>query len=304
MKIGIVGAWHVHTGDYTEIAKKYADVVGVYDGDAERRRNFADKAGIPEYADYDALLDACDSVIICTATNRHTEYIIKAANMKKRIFTEKVLALTDEECQRIKSAIIQNGVEFVISYPWKFRPEILAIKSVCDSKKLGRINYFRFRNCHNGSTAKWLPKHFYDREACGGGAMIDLGAHGMYLADWFLGEPKTYASAFTHFCDDEYTVEDNAVTVMGYENGAIAVNETGFVSYKCPVIMEVGGENGYAVFDGKSVTVRISGAENCQPELPPAPLKPIEAFVKGEKIEGCGIDDACRLTHMMVSSYK
>jgi len=34
------------------------------------------------------------------------------------------------------------------------------------------------------------PNISFDPVACGGGAMIDLGAHGMYLSRWLLGTPR------------------------------------------------------------------------------------------------------------------
>ena len=64
------------------------------------------------------------------------------------------------------------------------------------SGKLGKLNYVRVRKAHNGATGNWLPA-FYDPIACGGGAMVDLGAHPMYLLCDFLGEPRFVQSAFT-----------------------------------------------------------------------------------------------------------
>lgn len=140
--------------------------------------------------------------------------------------------------------------------------------------------------------------------------MIDLGAHGMYLTHWFLGEPHKYTSVFNHFCRDEADarlnpdkIEDNAVTVMNYENGAIAVNETGFVSVGSPVTLEIGGECGYLYFDGRRATLN-SGNGICELSLPERAPFPIEAFVKGEDICGCGLDEALALTRMMLGAYQ
>ena len=54
-----------------------------------------------------------------------------AANAKKDIFTEKVLALTVEDCLRVKEAVERNGVKFVISFPWKFNPAYKALQYSC-----------------------------------------------------------------------------------------------------------------------------------------------------------------------------
>lgn len=141
--------------------------------------------------------------------------------------------------------------------------------------------------------------------------MIDLGAHGMYLTHWFLGEPSTYSSAFTHFCRDEKDailnpsgIEDNAVTVMTFDSGAIAVNETGFVSTGCPETFEVGGDKGYITCTTESVNAVVDGIENVTIDIPEPVSSPLECFLSGTDIDGCGIDEAIALTKMMVGAYK
>lgn len=311
MKVAILGAWHVHATDYTSVALEYGEVVGVWDERDDFKHALAVKHNIPEFSSVEELLASdAEAVIVCTATNKHADYMIAAANAKKDIFTEKVMALTVEDCLRIKEAVERNGVRFVISFPWKSNPAYIALKREVDSGRLGKINYMRFRNCHNGSSAHWLPAHFYNKEECGGGAMIDLGAHGMYLTHWILGEPMSYSSTFTHFCRDEKDallnpdcIEDNAVTVMAYESGAIAINETGFVSTGCYETFEIGGEYGYLVSDGRVSTFAANKAGRETLELPEAQDKSIVSFMKGETPEGCGIDEAITLTRMMVGAY-
>lgn len=312
MKVAILGAWHVHATDYTKAAQENgAEVLGVWDEREDFKHALAEKHNIPEFATVEELLASdCEAVIVCTATNKHADYMVMAAEAKKDIFTEKVLALTLEDCLRVKEAVEKNGVKFVISFPWKFNPAYKVLKEIVDSGKLGKINYTRFRNCHSGSLAHWLPAHFYNEKECGGGAMIDLGAHGMYLTQWILGEPVSYSSTFTHFCRDEKDavlnpdcVEDNAVTVMAYESGAIAINETGFVTRGCPELFEIGGENGYLISNGRSATYAEIKTSPVELELPEAEDKPIVQFLKGKTPEGCGMDEAIALTKMMIGAY-
>lgn len=313
MKTALCGLWHVHAGDYFKHAHELTEVVGVYEENREWRDAFCEKNGVPAFASFEELLASdADSVIVCTATDLHADIIERLLNAGKNVFTEKVLALTDEDCDRIEQAVKKNNVRFVISLPWKYTAGPVTVKSVVDSKELGKINYMRFRNCHSGSIAHWLPAHFYNRKQCGGGAMIDLGAHGMYLTDWILGMPDTFSSVFTNSCEDEAAVainpdlvEDNAVTVMGYANGCIAINETGFVSNCYPVTLEVCGENGYVRFDGSKVTkCTLETGEPVEVPLCEALPLPIDQFLTGNILEGCGIEEAKKLTHMMVRAYQ
>lgn len=189
----------------------------------------------------------------------------------------------------------------------------MLIKEIVSSGELGKPNYMRFRNCHSGSINDWLPKHFYNSSQCGGGAMIDLGAHGMYLTEWILGTPIKASSQFTVSCELESVkkkntdkVEDNAVTVMSFENGAIAVNETGFVSNYSPVILEVFGEYGYVRMVENTVvkcTKATNGVEVTLEEKENKPA-PIIQFLTGRILDGCGMKEAKALTHMMTLAYE
>ncbi len=313
MKVAIYGIWHVHAGGYTRKAMEMGEVVGFYEKNEAFAESFEKEFKIPRYSTPQELFESdAEAVIVCSATNEHVEDMVAIANAGKHIFTEKVLALTDEGCEKVEKAVKENNVKFVISLFQKYIGSRMAVKQVADSGELGKINYMRFRNCHNGSTAGWLPKHFYNAEQCGGGAMIDLGAHGMYLTHWIMGMPISAKSVFTNACECEEAiakntdnVEDNAVTVMAFSNGAIAINETGFVSDKSPTVLEVHGENGFVRMEGNNVVKCTAATDGKTVEVAPCDSlpSPLEQFLSGNISEGCGIAEAKALTHMMVMAY-
>ena len=313
MKTAILGVWHVHAPAYAKTAAEHGEVLGFFERNDALAAAFAEKTGLYRFPTRKALLaSGCEGVIVCSATCDHEEDIVAAAEAGKHIFTEKVLALSDAACERIAAAVETAGVRFVISLFQKYLGSRIAVKRIADSGELGRINYLRFRNCHSGSTQAWLPDHFYSARECGGGAMIDLGAHGMYLAEWILGLPIAAASVFTVACNNERVraqntdgVEDNAVTLLHYEGGAIAVNETGFVSNRDPVVFEVHGEDGYVRMVNNAVykaTAETGGAEVAVTPEADAPA-PLVQFLTEDIREGCGIREACALTRMMTLAY-
>ncbi len=314
MKVAIYGVWHVHAGGYTRKAMEMGEVVGFYEPDDTLAENFKNEFNLPRFSSSEELLSSeAEGVIVCSASNEHASDMVKIANAGKHIFTEKVLALTEAECDMIEEAVSKNGVKFVISLFQKYIGSRIAVKNVAESGELGKINYMRFRNCHAGSLEGWLPAHFYNKEQCGGGAMIDLGAHGMYLVNWILGMPISAKSVFTLACENEDAenknidkVEDNAVTVMSFSDGAIAINETGFVSTNSPTVLEVCGENGYVRMEGNNVIKCTKQTEGRIVSVPVAQSlsEPIEQFLSGNILSGCGMDEAKALTHMMVMAYE
>ena len=313
MKIAIFGVWHVHAPDYTKTAMKLGEVVGFYERNDAFAEKFASEFNILRFSTPDELLKSdAEGVIVCSASSEHADDIIKIAKAGKHIFTEKVLALTDADCDRIEAAVNESGVTFVISLFQKYLGSRIAVKEVASSGELGKLNYMRFRNCHSGSTKDWLPKHFYNEKECGGGAMIDLGAHGMYLTEWILGMPVKASSEFTVSCEIESVkeknsdrVEDNAVTVMSFENGAIAVNETGFVSNYSPDTLEVFGEDGYVRMVGNRVVKCTKATDGVEVELAVGADRPspVVQFLTGDLLDGCGMKEAKALTHMMTLAY-
>ena len=309
MKTAVCGVWHVHAGDYTKHALALGEVLGFWEEDDGLAEQFQSVFPIPRFGSLEELLASdAEGVIVCTETSEHIHVMPKIAAAGKHIFTEKVLALTSEDCETIGKAIQSAGVRFVISMPHKTMAPHNAVKAVVDSGELGKINYLRFRNCHSGSTRGWLPVHFYNEKQCGGGAMIDLGAHGMYLTHWILGMPVAAKSAFTVAHDTPKNiglVEDNAVTVMTFENGAIAINETGFVSEYSPLVLEVSGEKGFVKMEGKTVVKCTAATEGQTVEVPlgEAQPLPIEQFLKGQVLPGFGMAEAKALTKLMELAY-
>lgn len=309
MNIAIISYWHVHAEGYTqEIEKTNSKVTAIWDEDVERGKRYADQFGAKFYTNYDELLadKTIDGVVITSATSAHKEFILKAIEAGKKVFSEKVLAITTEECLEIKEALDKHNSDITLSLVKKCDSDFLFAKQMVESGALGRITYARMRNVHNGSIGNWLPEHFYNKEQCGGGAMIDLGAHPMYLLNWLLGEPKSVQSIFTDITG--HGVEDNAVSIIEFEQGAIGVSETGFVSNYNPATLEISGTKGclliregtfYATEDteGKWVSAK---------ELPEALPSPVVQWANeqmNEKGITFGIHDAIILTKMMEAAY-
>ena len=312
MKIAMISSWHVHARGYANDLRKREDceIVAVWDERKAEGMKWAEDLNCPFVENYDDILNDkdIDGVVITSPTSMHTELIIRAANAGKHIFAEKVLALTYEDCCLIKDALKNSNSIFTISYPHRCRSGILCVKQLIDDGKIGDVTYARIRNVHDGSLRNWLPEHFYNKEQCGGGAMIDLGTHPVYLLNWFLGMPKKITSSFTHVTGRE--VEDNAVSVMEFDNGAIGVAETGFVSVYSPFSIEICGTKGVINLRGNDVSYVCAETEgktvNVEqlPQALPAPIYQwVDSVLCGKEVL-FGIDAAMSLTKIMQAAYK
>lgn len=316
LQLAMLGAWHVHAPDYAREINEHpeAEIALVWDHDSIRGQSFAKSLGVPFVQDLTEALGAeIDGVVVNTPTTMHHEVITEAAKAKKHIFTEKVLATTMEEGQEIVSVIRDSGVKFAISFPHRTHPHNLFAKEVVEKGFLGEISLLRIRNAHAGTSLGWLPEHFYNYSECGGGAMMDLGAHGMYLANWLLGEPHRISAMFNHLTDKE--VEDNAVAVIEFKNKALAINETSFVSDRSPFSLELYGSHGSLLIGGprhqNQISSSLLGGDLdgwLQPQkLPTALPSALEQWVNGilrDETIHFGLTDALMLTKLMDGAYR
>ncbi len=316
LNVAMLSKWHVHAGDYANQLKKIDNVkiTAVWDELPERGRTWAEELGAAFEEDLQALLNRpdVDAVVVDAPTNLHAEVMTAAANAGKHIFTEKVMAPTVAECEAIAEAVRKNGVRFCISFPHRTFPSNLFAKKAVEEGLLGDITLLRIRNAHSGAVDNWLPDHFYDAKACGGGAMIDLGAHPMYLSRWLLGKPKSITSMFNSITNRP--VEDNAVSIIEFENKAIAIVETGFVTPNSPFSLELYGTEGALLVGGWDNGVKInsrrySGSEDwtvvkdLPQALPSAMTQWVEGILHGSQIH-FGLEDGIQLTQLMEGAYK
>ena len=314
IRIALLSKWHVHAAGY---AKQFAEIPDVsitvvWDEDAVRGKAWAEEL----HCDYEPSLekvlarDDVDAVSVCTATGLHKEVIIAAAKAGKAVFTEKVLSFTAKEASEIADVIHETGVPFLISLRRRTEARINYVKKLIEEGAIGTVTHLRVRDAHDGASSGWLPDTFFDIKQCGGGAMMDLGAHPMYLCLYLLGEPKKVSSDFTEMTGKG--ADDNCITVLEYENGAIATSETAFVSKRCPFSLEVNGTGGCIflsdlfgndVFLNTDTGLRRISEEEIGASLPqPVPLF-AECLHDGKEMPFT-VEDAVALSRLMEAAYK
>ncbi|MFG6494854.1 Gfo/Idh/MocA family oxidoreductase [Fictibacillus sp. UD] len=291
MNVALLSKWHVHAVDYAREAteNEAISIKTVWDENEERGTQWAEELGVSYEADLNKVLDDpnIDGVIVTTATNRHKDVIIAAANHGKHIFTEKVLAFTVKECEEIIEAVEKNNVQLMVNLPRLTESFYLYAQEAVDKGLLGDITYIRCRVAHNGSVPSeenpkgWLPQHFYNKEECGGGALIDLGAHPIYLTNRLGGKVKAVSGKLNEFYN--LGVDDNAVVMVEYESGAMGVIETGFLSFGSPQQLELYGTEGTLMVEWQDVRIKskhLGTDEWVTPDLPNPISSSMEQWVQ------------------------
>ncbi|MDI9261166.1 Gfo/Idh/MocA family protein [Alicyclobacillus sendaiensis] len=265
IRLAMLSFWHVHARDYARQAQAHpeAEIVAVWDEDEQRGSLEALRLGVPFYRSLSEVLSQdIDGVIVDAPTNIHFDVILEALKYRKHVFTEKVLTLTYREALRIVEEARRANCILTVSLPRIGDRYTIAIKNILYSGLLGNLTYARVRLAHNGALANWLPQYFYSFNECGGGALTDLGCHPLYLLRIFLGMPERLVAQYGYFSDKE--VEDNAVAVLSYSNGALGVVEAAFVSSHSHFSIEIFGTKGSLIygFPQNKLLLKENEAEN------------------------------------------
>lgn len=322
IKLACVGAGHTHYRDFSKyiVESPYAELAGVWDPDDAKAQAWASAVGTRKFDSYQELLDDPDirGVIVSSAPSMHEEYLVAAARAGKDILTEIPLTTTNEAAYRIRDAIKEAGVRFVLSNPIKQASKVFA-KRLADSGLLGDILQIRLRYTHDNSILYrdgQFPEfgYVYDKSLTGGGALNNIGYHGVGVLYWFLGMPESASCTYTSFTDKavENDIDENTVVVYKFPNKAIGIIETGWVHPRFQGgLFEVHGTDGSVMVDGDTVRYRLKGDRDwtvVQNKLLPSPAQHsvaywIEKVFFREPVEEYGIDNAVALTEMANAAY-
>jgi predicted dehydrogenase len=273
--VGYGGIGRVHALAYRAIPFHYglpADsvcLVGVATSRAETAEQAAREAGCPIWtADYRTLLgrDDVEVVDVCVPNIWREPIVTAAAQAGKHIYCEKPLARNLAEGRRIVEAVARSGVKAQLCFNFRFFPAVMRARQLMQAGFLGRI--FSFRACYYRSSyispskpLSWRLR----REAAGGGALLDLGAHVLDLVAYLLGEVEAVSALVDTLIKErpvaagsaEYgpvDVDDLALLQLRLAGGAVGSVEvsrmgTGYVNF---LAIEVFGEKGALRFNSEA----------------------------------------------------
>jgi scyllo-inositol 2-dehydrogenase (NAD+) len=312
INVAMLSRWHVHANDYAREAMAHPDIEikMVWDEEPERGRQWASELGVQFEEDLNAVLSNpdIDAVIIDTPTHMHKQVMLEAAKNKKHIFSEKVLAFTTNDCDEVFSAVDENGAHLMLSLKRLSDDYYLYAEKAVKEGLLGRVTLVRCRLAHGmglpleGKPYGKLPPYFFDPVLCGGGALMDLGAHPIYLTNRLAGEPKgVYARLESTL---GHTVDDNSAVLVDYSSGVLGIIEAGFSSNDS-FRLELHGTDGQIIIEKGGLKIKSihvnDGQWTTPPELPAKLPSAMEQWVKQIKDgsePGITREDMWRLTQI------
>lgn len=207
-----------------------AEIVSVMDISGARAKEVAEQFDIAHHCDNEAELLArdLDAVYIATPQNVHSRQAIQAAKAGKHILCEKPIAITVDEVDRMEAACKENNVKFMLA--WCMRQNVYnkKAKEIVQSGSLGKIVMGR------AQLTCWYPPipgaWRQDIKISHGGALLDMGTHGLDLLEWIMESEITEVTGFQDKLVHDYptAVEDTSTIVVRFDNGAHGIIDNYF----------------------------------------------------------------------------
>ena len=235
-----------HLPGYKSIPDK-CEVVAVCDTNEATAKAAAAQFDVPQvFTDYRDLLAVKGLVAVSVTTPNafHAAPAVAALEAGKHVLCEKPLARTGAEAKTIVEAarrskgILQVGLQFRFAGPVRF------MRAYIDEGHMGDVYYARAQALRRRRVPTWGV--FTNNDLQGGGPLIDIGVHILDMTLHLMGHPKPVSAAamtwdkmakipglynaWGSFDHATYTVEDFAVGLIRFENGAAVTLESSFLA--------------------------------------------------------------------------
>lgn len=178
------------------------------------------------YNEYHRMLEeaAVDALFLVSSTSVHAEQIISGLEAGKHVFSEKPMGVSVEECEAVEKAVAAHREQvFLLGFVRRFDPSYAYAKEKIDEGAIGEPFLVRSQTVDLDEYAEFqigfVPSS--------GGIFLDMNAHDIDLARWFLGSEveSVYAigGSYAHPGFDEVNDADNTVAVARFRDKKMAV---------------------------------------------------------------------------------
>jgi UDP-N-acetyl-2-amino-2-deoxyglucuronate dehydrogenase len=252
--IGLIGAGNISdTHARAAGAIPGVTISAVYGPTREHAQRLAARHGAVAYDTLDGLLShrPLDMVAIGSPSGLHAEQGILAASRGLHVLVEKPIDVTTARADALVAEAARAGVTLGVIFQDRLKPDVQRLKALVDAGRLGspilataHVKWYRPPSYYRDS--RWRGSRTLD----GGGALINQGIHTVDLLLWLFG-PVRRVFAKTGAQLHAIEVEDTAVAVLEFENGALGTLEAATSTYPgYSRRIELSGSNGTLILDG------------------------------------------------------
>ncbi len=199
-----------------------SEVVAICGRSPQRTRDLALEFGIESQTTSEEELvnhPVVDAVYIATPNNQHMRQTLAAVRAGKHVLCEKPFATTVRDAEEMVRAAEDSGVKLGVAYMMRFHSLNRKAREIVQAGEIGTPVSAR------AQLSCWYPKiegaWRQNAEEGGGGSLADLGSHCLDLLEFILGSRVREICSFQDTLVQDYPVEDTAVAMARFDNGAI-----------------------------------------------------------------------------------
>jgi UDP-N-acetyl-2-amino-2-deoxyglucuronate dehydrogenase len=253
--IGINGQGRQHLRALKETPE--AELVAVCDVNEEAAQARSEEYGVPYFTSYEDVLkrDDVDAVTLPLPHFLHAPLAIAALQAGKHVVTEKPMAVSVGECDRMIAAARQAGKQLTVSHQGRVAPQFPFLKDLLAGEDFGQL--IRMVWLSGGTRTQY----YYDTEAWrgtwaeeGGGTLINQKVHDLDRLAYLVGLPAEL-TAFTSnlYHRVEPLVDTMASAALCWPNGATGVFQASITDGGAETSrQEYLGDRAAVIYDGKS----------------------------------------------------
>lgn len=286
LRVAVTGAGNIARWIHIPNLKKIRGVRlhAVHSASGARGRNYAERFGAAYCtSDYGEILhDAdVDVIVILSRNQQHAEQSIAALEAGKHVFVEKPMALTEEQCRRVWTAVECSGRHLTVGFNRRFAPAYLQLK-----KELKRRQGAAVVNCRMNSPS--ISGSYWMADPSAGGAILGEACHFIDLMYWLLDSEPIEVSAYSLPTGQDQPIgENNLAASFRFADGSVAN-----LTYCTVGTRTSAGERLEAFADGIGVAVEDFGSRTISDRLRRRQLRPFP--VKGHAEQMQDFVDALR----------
>jgi predicted dehydrogenase len=203
--------------------------VAFVSGHPDKANKLAERYGINpkniyNYQNYDSIKDnpEVDIIYIVLPNSMHAEYTIRGFQAGKHVLTEKPMACTPDECQKMIDAGRAANKKLMVAYRCRYEPYNQEAIRMCRSGELGPLQVILAdAGFNSGNPDQWRLK----KALAGGGSLMDIGIYALNASRYLSGEEPTELNAMVYSTPNDprfKEVEQNVIFQLRFPSGAIA----------------------------------------------------------------------------------
>ena len=228
LRIGVVGLGAQGTQHMSGLTRIDGVRLGaVVDLDVERATRTGVDKEVPGFSDLDAFFRAgrevVDAVVVCVPNKYHCDTVLQALSAGLHVLVEKPMAISLGECDRMIAAAESADLRLMVSHNLLFYEPHRAVRDLIASGAIRRPHLFRTRLTCGNMYGSWRDR----ADLCGGGLLIDSGAHRFYTARQMMGEVKS-VTAWLDTDDPRRRGDETGFVVMEFEEGGVGLIDSTF----------------------------------------------------------------------------